>query len=131
MLTPLHTGTLKFPCLPMVIDPSITAFTVDSKPLPNEEMDMGGLQITATCQKPCCSSNMVFGKGTQLPSYVIKISTGLEANISLQPGLHWVIQEIIKLKMGTFYLTTSKCVSLFLGYAPAVIITRLEFAVTR
>ena len=81
-------------------DPSITAFRVDSKPLPNEEMEMGRFQITAT------SSNMVFGKATQLPSYIIKISTGLEANISLQPGLHWVILEIINLKMGTFYLTT-------------------------
>lgn len=42
----------------------MTAFRMDTKPLPNQETETGSVQITTT------SNNTVLGKRTQLPGYV-------------------------------------------------------------
>lgn len=45
-------------------DQPMTAFRVNTKPLPDKETKTGGVQITAT------PNNSVFGEFTQLPGYV-------------------------------------------------------------
>lgn len=42
----------------------MTAFRVDTKPLPSVQTEMGSVQVTATPNNP------VFGKSTQHPAYM-------------------------------------------------------------